>query len=141
MAATNSDLKTAVVIPAFLYKILPSSHDLPTPLPRTFVLPKTSLDMDSGFIHFSTNVQVPFVLNRFFNDPENAKVWLVKVDYARLAREGNVRWEIAGKEGSLFAHLYGQEVQGEDVESVRRVERGGGWDDILRGLKEEMWLE
>ncbi|KAL8867622.1 MAG: hypothetical protein Q9174_005542, partial [Haloplaca sp. 1 TL-2023] len=141
MASTDSDAKTTAPTPSFIYKILHSNNDLPTPLPSTFILPQTSLDIESGFIHFSTSVQVPYVLNRFFNGPEDGKVWLVKVDYARLAREGNVRWEVAGKEGSLFAHLYEQEVVGGDVEDVMMVERCGGWDDRLRGLKEEMWLE
>ncbi|KAL8936739.1 MAG: hypothetical protein Q9216_004780 [Gyalolechia sp. 2 TL-2023] len=125
-----------------LYKILPSSHDLPSPpLPQTFILPKTTLDDNDGFIHFSTSSQVPYVLNRFFNTPETNIVWLVKIDNAKLASNGDVRWEEAGKDHSLFAHLYGGEVTGEVVDDIRKVERGDDWSLCLEKLSQEGWLK
>ncbi|KAL8931658.1 MAG: hypothetical protein Q9211_006810 [Gyalolechia sp. 1 TL-2023] len=134
-------MATSMNKPSSLYKILPSSHHLPSPpLPKTFILPKTTLDDDSGFIHFSTSSQVPYVLNRFFNTPETSIVWLVKIDYARLASDGDVRWEEAGKDHSLFAHLYGGEVVGEVVDDIRKVERGDDWSSSLDKLSEDGWL-
>ena len=129
--------------PSYLYKILPSSFSLrPLPLLPTFILPKTSLDTDSGFIHFSTSSQVPYVLNRFFNTPETSKIWLVKIDHQKLVDDGgDVRWEVGGKDGALFAHLYGGEVMGRVVDAVRDVQRGKDWDESLKGLGEEGWLD
>ncbi|KAI4102859.1 MAG: hypothetical protein L6R37_004121 [Teloschistes peruensis] len=127
--------------PSHIYKILPSTHSLPTPLQDSDVLPKTSLDVESGFIHFSTRDQVPYVLNRFFSSPEASKVWLIKIHYTRLAERGNIKWEAAGQDGSLFAHLYDQEVTGHAVDDVKSIEqREGKWASILRSLTEDEWL-
>ncbi len=126
--------------PQYLYKILPATVDIPIPPPKTFVLPNTPLDINSGFIHFSTHSQVPYVLDRFFNEPETSTVWLIKVDYAALAGGGDVRWEPAGKDGSLFAHLYGGEVEGSVVDDVKKLDKGTGWDSSLQKLTEDGWL-
>ncbi|KAL8677187.1 MAG: hypothetical protein Q9186_006363 [Xanthomendoza sp. 1 TL-2023] len=133
-------MATPSKLPKHLYKILPSTIDLPTPLPPSAALPQTSLDKDSGFIHFSTSSQVPYVLNRFFSGPEDGRVWLVKILYAELEREGNVKWEEGGKDRSLFAHLYDGDVMGSKVVDARRIEKGVGWDGTLGGLSEEGWL-
>ncbi|KAL8690738.1 MAG: hypothetical protein Q9218_003880 [Villophora microphyllina] len=128
--------------PTHIYKILPFTHNFPNPVRGSDALPKTSLDTDSGFIHFSTSEQVPYVLNHFFNTPEAGKVLLVKVNYARLADGGNVKWEVAGRDGSLFAHLYNAELTGHAVEDVVRIEqKEGKWDSILRSLTEYRWLQ
>ncbi|KAL8902473.1 MAG: hypothetical protein Q9207_004671 [Kuettlingeria erythrocarpa] len=126
--------------PRYLYKILPATVDIPIPPFKTFVVPKTPLDIDSGFIHFSTHSQVPYVLDRFFNTPAMSTVWLIKVDYAALASGGDVRWEPAGKDGSLFAHLYGGEVEGSVVDDVKRLDRAIDWDSSLQKLTEDGWL-
>ncbi|KAI4284128.1 MAG: hypothetical protein L6R35_004980 [Caloplaca aegaea] len=132
---------TVTTKPNYLYKILPSTEDLPQPPPsHTYILPKTSLDVHSGFIHFSTNAQVPYVLNRFFNSPETSTVWLVKINYAELSSNGDVRWEKAGESGSLFAHLYGGEVTGDAVHDVLKLHRGDGWDSALQTLADQNWL-
>ncbi|KAL8784994.1 MAG: hypothetical protein Q9213_003655 [Squamulea squamosa] len=124
--------------PKYLYKILPSTAELPSPLPSSFTLPQTSLDIESGFIHFSTSTQVPYVLGRFFSGEQS--VWLVKIDYVALANDGNVKWEEAGKDKSLFAHLYGGDVEGSKVVEARKIEMGSNWDDSLKRLIEEGWL-
>ncbi|KAL8661794.1 MAG: hypothetical protein Q9202_005291 [Teloschistes flavicans] len=127
--------------PSHIYKILPGTHDLSTPLHDSDLLSKTSLDIESGFIHFSTSKQVPYVLDRFFNPPEAGKVWLIKINYTRLADRGNIKWETAGPDGSLFAHLYDQEVTGHAVDDVKRIEqKEGKWDSVLRSLTEDQWL-
>ncbi|KAL8988002.1 MAG: hypothetical protein Q9169_008623, partial [Polycauliona sp. 2 TL-2023] len=115
-------MATPSKLPRFLYKILPSTIQLPMPLPTSFTLPQTSLDMHSGFIHFSTSAQVPYVLNRFFTGPEHGSVWLVKIDYAKLESDGNVKWEVAGKDQASFAHLYDGEVKGTTVVEPRKVD-------------------
>ncbi|KAL9010912.1 MAG: hypothetical protein Q9173_004203 [Seirophora scorigena] len=126
----------------YLYKILPSTVDLPQPLPSpAYTLPKTSLDLDSGFIHFSTSAQVPYVLNRFFNTPDTSTVWLVKINYAELAGNGDVRWEEAGEGGSLFGHLYGGEVTGQAVHDMLKLDKGAdGWDSALQKMTARDWL-
>ncbi|KAL9577622.1 MAG: hypothetical protein Q9212_006248 [Teloschistes hypoglaucus] len=122
--------------PSHIYKILPSTHSLP--FSDSDVLPKTSLDIESGFIHFSTREQVPYVLNRFFPSPKAGKVWLIKIHYARLADRGNIKWEAAGQDDSLFAHLYDQEVMEHAVDDVKSIEqKEGKWDSILRSLTED----
>ncbi|KAL9594535.1 MAG: hypothetical protein Q9219_006976 [cf. Caloplaca sp. 3 TL-2023] len=128
--------------PTHIYKILPSLSNVPSPpLANTFILPKTSLDEDSGFIHFSTSTQVPYVLNRFFNASDTGSVWLVKINYARLASDGDVRWEEAGKDHHLFAHLYGGEVTGQVVDDIKKAERGESWDSALKTLGEGGWFD
>lgn len=126
--------------PTYLYKILSSTVKLPIPVPKSYIIPKTSLDIDSGFIHFSTSSQVPYVLNRFFNTPETSTVWLVKINYAELSRGSDVRWEKVGKDGSLFAHLYGGEVIGQMVHDALSLFKGAGWDASLQRLAEDNWL-
>ncbi|KAL8751176.1 MAG: hypothetical protein Q9184_006152 [Pyrenodesmia sp. 2 TL-2023] len=101
------------------------------------MLTTTPLDIDSGFIHLSTDAQVSYVLNRFFN---TSNVWLVRINYAGLAKDGDVRWEPAGKDGSLFAHLYGGEIEGNMVDDVKKLDRGNGWDLGLQELTEDGWL-
>ncbi|KAI4236663.1 MAG: hypothetical protein L6R40_006105 [Gallowayella cf. fulva] len=133
-------MATLAGTPQYLYKILPATITLHTPLPPSFILPRTSLDIHSGFIHFSTSSQVPYVLNRFFTTPEDGTVWLIKISYAGLERNGNVKWEEAGKDKSLFAHLYDGDVNGDTVVEARKFDKGNGWDESLRGLAEEGWL-
>lgn len=133
---------TSAKNPSSLYKILPSTFDLPaSPLPKNFMLPKTSLDHDSGYIHFSTSSQVPYVLNRFFDTPETSTIWLVKINYTKLASNGDVRWEEAGQDGSLFAHLYEGEVMGDVVDDIKKVERGDGWSSKVEELSRDGWLK
>ncbi|KAL8958812.1 MAG: hypothetical protein Q9193_004202 [Seirophora villosa] len=133
---------TSTQKPDFIYKILPLTEDTAeSPLQRSHILPTTSLDHDSGFIHFATSAQVPYVLNRFFNTPDTSTVWLVKIDYEALAAEGDLRWEEAGKGGSLFAHLYGGEVTAEKVCDMLKLDRGpDGWDSVLQKLTARDWL-
>lgn len=136
----SSLMATPPKLPSFLYKILPSTIELPSPIPSSFTLPRTSLDIDSGFIHFSTSAQVPYVLNRFFAGPEHSNVWLVKIDYADLEHDGNVKWEEAGSSKTPFAHLYDGEVKGSKVVEARNVEMRISWDESLQGLADEGWL-
>ncbi|KAL8668939.1 MAG: hypothetical protein Q9168_006452 [Polycauliona sp. 1 TL-2023] len=133
-------MATPSKLPRFLYKILPSTMKIPTPAPSSYTLPQTSLDVDSGFIHFSTSAQVPYVLNRFFKGPEHDSVWLVKIDYALLHSDGNVKWEEAGQDKSLFAHLYDGDVKGSKVTDARKVDAVGSWDESLRRLEDEGWF-
>ncbi|KAL8711484.1 MAG: hypothetical protein Q9220_004142 [cf. Caloplaca sp. 1 TL-2023] len=128
-------------IPLFLYKILPASTKLPVPLPQSFVVPKTALDVESGFIHFSTASQVAYVLNRFFTASDLGNVWLLKINYVRLATSGEIKWEEAGKDRSLFAHLHNGEVPGKVVEAVKALERGDSWDLSLQELAKEGWWQ
>ena len=128
-------------VPRYLYKILPSTIDLPSsPLPPSFTLPRTSLDHDSGFIHFSTSAQVPYVLNHFFAGPEHGSVWLMKIDYADLQADGKVKWEEAGKDKSMFAHLYDGDVKGSKVVEARKIQMGSSWHESLQRLADEQWL-
>ncbi|KAL8655876.1 MAG: hypothetical protein Q9226_002866 [Calogaya cf. arnoldii] len=133
-------MATPAKLPKFLYKILPSTIELPTPLPSSSTLPQTSLDVESGFIHFSTSAQVPYVLNRFFTGSEHGSVWLVKIEYADLASDGNVKWEEAGSDKTLFAHLYDGEVKGSKVEDARKVDMVSSWGESLQSLVDEGWL-
>lgn len=133
---------TSTKTPDFIYKILPLTEDIAeSPLQRSHILPTTSLDRDSGFIHFATSAQVPYVLNRFFNTPDTSTVWLVKIDYDSLAAEGDLRWEEAGGEGgrSLFAHLYGGRVRAHEVDDMLKLDRGpDGWDSALQKVPSRM---
>ena len=60
------------------------------------------VDLDDGYIHFSTAAQVAETARRHFQG--QADLVLVSIDAARLGSE--LRWEKA-RSGDLFPHLYG----------------------------------
>ncbi|KAI0072841.1 hypothetical protein K474DRAFT_322218 [Panus rudis PR-1116 ss-1] len=143
MSASNTtDLK-----PTYIYKIVPSSSPVPSPLPLK--LPVSELDQSSGFIHLSTSVQVPGTLKHFFSNDDY--VYLLRIPYDRV--EKNIRWEdpkaeVCGPRGGegMFPHLYNKEenegelkLGSDEIESVKTIERNGkSWDEALAEAKD--WL-
>lgn len=59
------------------------------------------IDLDDGYIHFSTAAQVAETAARHFGGVEG--LWLVAVEDAVVA--GNLRWEVS-RGGAAFPHLY-----------------------------------
>ena len=144
--------------PEYLYKILIPADVPPdlipffsgqaasgaAPLKPDDALPKTSLDVGDGFIHLSTAFQVPFVLGKFYSPttPGTEKVFLFKLDYVKLAEGEDVRWESAGPDGNVFAHVYGGEIRGKYLYGWKEVSRGKeGWEEVLRRLSDQQWSE
>lgn len=64
----------------------------------------------------------------------------MKINYAELSSNGDVRWEKAGRDDSLFAHLYGGDVTGPMVCDAIRLSRNNGWDSRVQQLAEDEWL-
>ena len=141
---------------AFVYKIIPASSFLGVPISPSFLLPASSLDQQSGFIHLSTAAQIPGTLQRFFASPATSKhvVYLLRVSYEPLEQKDIVKWEspdaqtrgARGDEG-MFPHVYKKggdlTISGSEVESVEEVESMegiDGWEDALEVLKDEQWL-
>ncbi|KAF8211263.1 hypothetical protein K438DRAFT_1806994 [Mycena galopus ATCC 62051] len=135
-----SDSNSKKTEPKYIYKLISFSSSIPDPIPKT--LPLSELDAASGFMHFSTALQVPRTLNRFFiTDPS---VTIVRIDYKKV--EDEIRWEDSkgsapgeiGGEG-IFPHIYGRSLGSADIESMLILERNeGNWDEALR--KAESWL-
>ncbi|KAJ7179863.1 hypothetical protein C8R43DRAFT_970811 [Mycena crocata] len=125
--------------PTYLYKLC---SPMPDPLPE--VLPLSELDAVSGFMHFSTAVQVPRTLKRFFAD--KARVDILRINYAAVEQNSDLRWEDSkGKEPGeiggegVFAHIYGRSLTASDIETVVSWHQtDGNWDEALK--KAESWL-
>ncbi|TEB35613.1 hypothetical protein FA13DRAFT_1360572 [Coprinellus micaceus] len=75
--------------PTYIYKIVPASSAPPDPLPDR--LPVSNLDATDGFIHLSTAKQVARTLDRYFNGTGNERIYLLRLDYAKI--KGHVKWE------------------------------------------------
>jgi uncharacterized protein (DUF952 family) len=148
-------------VPTYLYKIVPSSSPLPSPLPD--ILPPSDLDKKDGFIHLSSAKQIPGTLRLVFKD--DTKVYILKIGYAKL--EKDVKWEegscVPGAsegdknpdsngrcltllcsvtKGDMFPHLYNElRLKREEIESIAEWEKDThGWDGAVNKAKEDGWL-
>jgi len=126
--------------PTYVYKLISFSSPVPDPIPETF--PLSELDAASGFMHFSTALQVPRTLKRFF--AEDPQVTIIRIDYSKVEKE--IKWEDSkgqapgemGGEG-IFPHIYNRPLRSADVESLAVWHRNdGNWDEAL--AKAESWL-
>ncbi|KAJ7086761.1 hypothetical protein C8R44DRAFT_721556 [Mycena epipterygia] len=143
--------------PTYIYKLVSCPPDLadPASLPLPETLPLSQLDEKDNFMHFSTSVQVPQTLERFFaNDP---KVNILRIKYSVVKEK--VEWEDSkgkapaemGGEG-VFPHIYVHDKRGlasEKIDSVAVWERnkegkkdGRNWSEaVTKALAEpEPWL-
>lgn len=84
---------------------------------RKGALPWAPVDIQDGFIHFSTAAQVEETARRHF--AEELDLVLVRVEPS-LIPEAALRWE-ASRGGALFPHVYG-DVPLEAVAHVWRME-------------------
>ncbi|KAK2589918.1 hypothetical protein QQS21_012409 [Conoideocrella luteorostrata] len=111
--------------PKYVYKIVPAAP--PDTIPEQF--PLSDLDKQDGFVHLSTNEQVPLTCDRFFNS--TSTLWLFKFELAKFSHP--VKWE------GGFPHLYGN-FGGGDIVSVEKFDRGDGrtWADAMGG---SAWLQ
>jgi uncharacterized protein (DUF952 family) len=84
-----------------IYKILPASlwHEAE----RQGVFRGSPVDVQDGFIHFSSAEQAPETAAKHFVGERN--LVLLFVDVARLG--GRLKWE-PSRGGALFPHLYGE---------------------------------
>ena len=116
----------------YIYKIAPAK-----PIPEwpahdhadksNPILPSSSLDKSSNFIHMSRAIQIAGTLRHFFasNVSEQSSIWLLKVRISSRMEEQNVlRWEspdasICGaRDGEgLFPHLYMEDNVSENTKS------------------------
>ncbi|KAK4689465.1 hypothetical protein P7C73_g633, partial [Tremellales sp. Uapishka_1] len=127
--------------PEFIYKILPHSSvdsrfTFPIPIPASHQFFLSPLDMQDGFVHFSTGKQIPGTLNRFFQDVP--AVTLLRCETDRLASWKRLSWDT--NEGEEYPHLHAQ-LEGENIDSFKDVHREGkSWDTVLEGLQKSGWL-
>ncbi|KAH7923377.1 hypothetical protein BV22DRAFT_1048217 [Leucogyrophana mollusca] len=140
---------SGLTLNTFVYKLIPSSAAPPDPLPER--LPVSELDLQSGYIHLSTSLQVPNTLKYFFS--QDTHVYILRIRYETV--QDKIRWEHPitkdcgprGGEG-LFPHIYNDEGKGlklgkDEVESIKKLERGAGedlWVTALKAAEEEGWL-
>ncbi|KAK8866185.1 hypothetical protein IAR55_001336 [Kwoniella newhampshirensis] len=151
--------------PKYVYKILPhpsvdSRFTFPVPLPPSHEF-LTELDLNDRFIHLSAAVQIPTTLNLFFKD--DPAVTLLRIETERLAAWKKVEWCLpdqtprTGDMPYLCAHAWPVPLEGEYVESFRKVHRNGdgaktsgekgsdssgsaGWEESLEGKDIKGWL-
>ena len=84
---------------AFIYKILSNEQWQQAKKEGEFL--GAPIDIEDGFIHFSTATQVAETANKHFKGQYN--LWLLQVDEAKLG--DNLRYEVS-RGGALFPHLY-----------------------------------
>ncbi|KAJ3517967.1 hypothetical protein NLJ89_g169 [Agrocybe chaxingu] len=146
--------------PTHIYKIV-SSSALPVPLPKA--LPVSELDQNDGFIHLSTEKQLPGTLRRFFKN--DSLVYILRINYRKV--EKNIKWENGkgtgaafvrldaldlhifcqapggiGEEG-IFPHLYnGLRVGKEEIESFKQWEKDSqdSWDTAIDKARADGWF-
>lgn len=85
---------------AFIYKIL--QHEQWQQAQKDGKFFGSPVDIEDGFIHFSTASQVGETANKHFKDQNN--LWLLQIDEAILGHQ--CRYEVS-RGGALFPHLYG----------------------------------
>jgi uncharacterized protein (DUF952 family) len=95
-----------------IYKICPAS--LWRDAERAGVFHGSEVDIQDGFIHFSTAAQVAETASRHFAG--QADLLLVHVDTEKLG--DGLKWE-PSRGGDLFPHLYGEFL----LAAVTKVER------------------
>ena len=71
------------------------------------------IDLEDGYIHFSTGDQVEVTASKYFMNEDGLKLLAVESDQV----ESDLRWE-PSRGGALFPHLY-RELRAEDVLFVR----------------------
>ena len=84
----------------FIYKILTAEEWDKARHSDTFA--GVGIDLEDGFIHFSTAEQVPGTLARFFAGRDD--LVLLAIDLLAVGNE--LKWEPAST-GEVFPHLYG----------------------------------
>ncbi len=87
--------------PEFVYKI--ASHDAYRVFSKTGVFPGAPIDIQDGYIHFSTADQLAETLRLHFAGQGNLVVFSVRTYDLGTA----LRWE-PSRGGQLFPHLYGE---------------------------------
>ena len=103
---------TASATSRFIYKICPES--LWRAAESAGVFKGAPVDMQDGFIHFSTAAQAVETAAKHFAGQDH--LLLLQVDTAPLAER--LRWEVS-RGGALFPHLYGDL----DLTAVTRVDK------------------
>ena len=76
-----------MLTPTHVYKIVPSSVPLPSPLPGR--LPVSELDSTDGFLHTLTAVQILGTLICFFGNA--SEVFILRIEYKNV--EKNIKWQ------------------------------------------------
>lgn len=94
----------------------------------TGVFAGAGVDLEDGFIHFSTAEQAPETARRYFVDQPD--LVLLEVEADDLGTD--LRWEPA-RGGDLFPHLYG-ELPCATVRTVRPAPLGPGGVPVLPSL-------
>lgn len=138
MCTFDSDKK-----PTYIYKLVSYTTPPPDVLPE--VLPVSTIDQSSGFVHLSTARQVPNTLKHFFGpDP---RVYILRIVYDAV--EADIKWEdpkaeVCGPRGGegMFPHLYnGLRLGKGEVESVRVLEnKEGGWAIAIEDVAFKEWF-
>ncbi len=103
---------TAAVSPRFIYKICPET--LWRAAESAGVFRGAPVDVQDGFIHFSTAAQAVETAAKHFAGQDN--LLLVQVDTSQLGER--LKWEVS-RGGALFPHLYGDL----DLKAVTRVDK------------------
>ena len=85
-------------------------------------------DRADGFLHFSTGLQLPETLRRYYAGQDD--LLLVAADPARLG--SLLRWEYSPSRGEDFPHLYGVLLTSA-VTSVKPITKDAGGNFILPG--------
>ena len=101
MAATSAAMTAEIIMsPTTIYKIVPT--DLWRAAERDGVFHGSPVDLQDGFIHFSTAAQAAETAAKHFRGQTNLLLVFVDADMLGDA----LKWE-PSRGGALFPHLYG----------------------------------
>jgi uncharacterized protein (DUF952 family) len=117
---------TATALPRFIYKICPET--LWRAAKFAGVFQGAPVDMQDGFIHFSTASQAIETAARHFAGQDN--LLLLRVDTATLG--DRLKWEVS-RGGALFPHLYG-DLDLKAVTQVDALPRGADGNHVFPPL-------
>ena len=74
------------------------------------------IDIEDGFIHFSTSEQAQETADKHFS--QHDEIWVLEIDLKRFA--DNLKWE-PSRGGDLFPHLYGLDLLIDDVVAATKA--------------------
>ena len=97
----------------FIYKICPL--DIWCKAKIMGIFKGYNIDLEDGFIHFSTLQQVDRTLKKYFRDIPN--LCLIKV----RTKNTNIKWEKSST-GEFFPHLYGF-LKIKEVVEIKKIEQ------------------
>ncbi len=109
-----------------IYKILPNKIWQKAVKNGIFV--GSPVDLEDGFIHFSSSEQVFETATKYFNTPDDLLIFAMDCDYMG----SDLKWE-ASRGGALFPHFYGV-INPKDIYFIKPLQFDSNGNHIFPDL-------